>query len=277
MLPERQGEMDSERRLKRRGGARSRPTRFDRRCCPEELWRLRDTVPKARDELINRHMGFARGIAVRFRTQREPVEDVIQVSYLGLVNAVDRFELERHIPFEAFAAPTIRGEVLRHLRDNTSPVHVNRGLKVLARRVERAREELTARSRKDPGIEEIAAFLDEDPELVREAIGAREAGFPVSLDPVAGEDDSGQPLVGEIDRGYSRVETRVALERAGEVLSDDERLALGLRFGGDLSQSEIAELLGVSQMTVSRRVRRGLAKLESELGEEGAEGHPRLN
>ena len=241
------------------------PGRRNRGCCPEELWRLKDRVPRARDELIHRHMGFARGIALRFRSHRETVEDVIQVSYLGLVNAVDRFDLERRVPFEAFAAPTIRGELLRHMRDNSLPVHVTRGLQTLALRADRARDELGARIKRTPTVEEVAAFLGEDPELVREALGVREATVPVSLAPEGGEGGFGQDRIGAIDDGYSRAETRLSIERAVAALTDDERVVLGLRFGGDLSQNEIAVQLGVSQMTVSRRLRRGLETLRCEL------------
>lgn len=240
----------------------------NRGCCPEELWRLKDRVPGARDELIHRHMGFARGIALRFRSRRDTVEDMIQVSYLGLVNAVDRFDLERRIPFEAFAAPTIRGELLRHMRDNSLPVHVARGLQTAALRADRARDELGARMKRAATVEEIAAFLGEDPELVREALGVREATVPVSLDPVEGEEGCGQERIGAIDDGFSRAETRISIERAVTALTEDERIALGLRFAGDFSQSEIAGRLGVSQMTVSRRLRRGLERLRCELGYE---------
>jgi RNA polymerase sigma-B factor len=259
--PERQVAMDAKRRISASPGL----GRNARRCCPEELWRNRDRFPRAREELIHRHMAFARAIALRFRNQRDTVEDVIQVSYLGLVNAVDRFDLEREVPFEAFAAPTIRGELLRHMRDNFLPVHVSRGLQVLVRRVEQANEELAAGLKRAPDVDEVAAFLGEDREVVREALWVKGSSAPISLDRTESDDRAGGEPFGDIDRGFERAEARVFLQRAIGVLTPDERDALSLRFAGDLSQTEIAKRLGVSQMTISRLQRRGLERLRCEL------------
>ncbi len=227
------------------------------------LWRARDRDSRAREELVRRYMSFARRIGLRFRSPREPTDDVLQVAYVGLVKAVDRFEYDRQIPFEAFASPTIKGELLRHIRDDAMPVRVPRSLQAMARRAEGKRDELAAELGRAPKFEEIASALGEDPETVQLALRVRKTRAPLRLlDPEGDEESEGRQIwPGSEDPGFSRAEDRIILGSAAGLLSREERQILTLRFYEDLTQTEIAKRLGVSQMKVSRSLSRSLARL----------------
>jgi RNA polymerase sigma-B factor len=237
------------------------------------LWERfsRNRDPVLREELIGRYMPFAKGLALRYRGASESVDDLIQVANLGLVNAVDRFDPERGTPFAAFAAPTILGELKRHFRDRVWTVRVPRGLHDRIAEVEKAITELTEREQRPPSVREISARLEMDELEVLEVLEANQNRRTLSLDHPAGSEDSDDPLtewLGDDDKGYELIEGRLALEEAIPHLSERERLVLRLRFAEDMTQSQIAERIGCSQMHVSRILRRTLDRIRTRIEEE---------
>jgi RNA polymerase sigma-B factor len=237
------------------------------------LWERfsRNRDPVLREELIGRYMSFAKGLALRYRGASESVDDLIQVANLGLVNAVDRFDPERGTPFAAFAAPTILGELKRHFRDRVWTVRVPRGLHDRIAEVEKAITELTEQEQRPPSVREISARLEMDELDVLEVLEANQNRRTLSLDHPAGSEDSDDPLtewLGNDDEGYELIEGRLALEEAIPHLSDRERLVLRLRFAEDMTQSQIAERIGCSQMHVSRILRRTLDRIRKRIEEE---------
>lgn len=220
---------------------------------------------RARDAIIVAFLPYARQLARRYRERGEPVEDLYQVASVGLIKAVDRYQPERGGSFIAYAAPTILGEIRRHFRDATSPVHVPRSLQERAGRVARAQDELRTRSGSDPTTEVIARHLGLEPGEVAEAQGALKAYRPGSLDATCAAEDGQQlalsEVVGEVDPEYERVETSVGYEHALRRLQPRERNVLRLRLGGELTQSEIARRIGASQMQVSRILRNATSAL----------------
>jgi RNA polymerase sigma-B factor len=237
------------------------------------LWERfsRNRDPVLREELIGRYMPFAKGLALRYRGASESVDDLIQVANLGLVNAVDRFDPERGTPFAAFAAPTILGELKRHFRDRVWTVRVPRGLHDRIAEVEKAITELTEQEQRPPSVREISGRLEMDELEVLEVLEANQNRRTLSLDHPAGSEDSDDPLtewLGNDDKGYELIEGRLALEEAIPHLSDRERLVLRLRFAEDMTQSQIAERIGCSQMHVSRILRRTLDRIRMRIEEE---------
>ncbi|HTU28720.1 MAG TPA: SigB/SigF/SigG family RNA polymerase sigma factor [Solirubrobacteraceae bacterium] len=243
------------------------------------MWRRRVHDPAARDELIRRHLPLARRLAARYRNRHEPLEDLVQVASLALVKAVERFEPERGRPFVAFAAPTILGELKRHFRDTSWAVHVNRGTLELALRVQAAVEELSRETGRSPSVADIALHLGLDSERVLEGIEAAGAHYADSLDVPAqlGDDDDARAAtmldrLGAEDDGYEAVEVESSLAPALARMPYEERRALALRLEEGLKQSEIATILGCSQMHVSRLLRRAGERLRAELDPELAPG-----
>ena len=192
---------------------------------------------------------------------------------LGLVNAIDRFEPKRGTPFTAFASPTILGELKRHFRDRVWTVRVPRGLHDRMAEVDKAISELTVKLQRSPSVGEIAGRLEIDPTEVLEVLEANHNRRPLSLDrPVGGEEDESpaSEWVGDEDAGFELVDDRLALEDVLPHLDQRERTVLKLRFVDDLTQSQIADKIGHSQMHVSRILRRALDKMRAEVAE--AEG-----
>src|SRR3954447_8899103 len=241
-----------------------------------ELWRQfgarRD--PATREELVRRYLPFAKNLALRYRGASESFDDLLQVASLGLVNAIDRFDPERGTPFAAFASPTILGELKRHFRDRVWTVRVPRGLHDRMAEVDKAISALTVELQRSPSVPEIAERLEVDPTDVLEVLEANHNRRPLSLDrPVGGEDSEESPAaewVGDEDTGYELVEDKLALEGALPHLDERERLVLQLRFVEDLTQSQIAERIGHSQMHVSRILRRTLERIRNEVAEQSA-------
>jgi RNA polymerase sigma-B factor len=216
---------------------------------------------RAREELINRHLPLARGLARRYARTPEPFDDLVQVASLGLVKAVDRFDSTRGAAFTSFAVPTILGELKRHFRDKGRSIHLPRGLQELVLKVQDADEKLARRTGRSPTVIEIAEHLKLETEAVLEALEAIAANQSVSLDaPVdVGMEDGASTrheLLGSDDQGYAAVEASVSLASAFEKLAEDDRALLDLRFSQQLTQREIASRIGVSQMQVSRMLRR---------------------
>lgn len=238
------------------------------------LWArfVKDRDPAIREELVRRYLPFAKNLALRYRGASESFDDLLQVASLGLVNAIDRFDPDRGAPFTAFASPTILGELKRHFRDRVWTVRVPRGLHDRMAEVEKAISELTVQLQRSPSVGEIAERLEVDPTDVLEVLEANHNRRPLSLDrPVGGEDSEESPAaewVGDEDSGYELVEDKLALEGALPHLDERERLVLQLRFVEDLTQSQIAERIGHSQMHVSRILRRTLERIRAEVAEQ---------
>ncbi len=230
--------------------------------------------PATREELVRRYLPFAKNLALRYRGASESFDDLYQVASLGLVNAVDRFDPSRGIPFAAFASPTILGELKRHFRDRVWTVRVPRGLHDRMAKVEEAMSALTVGLQRSPSVGEIAARLELDPTEVLEALEASQNRRPLSLDRPVGHEEDESPAaewVGDEDAGFELVEDRLTLEEALPHLDERERTVLRLRFVEDLTQSQIAERIGHSQMHVSRILRRALERIRAEVGETDAD------
>ena len=232
---------------------------------------------RAREQLVERYLPLARRLARRYQRAEEPLEDLVQVACLGLIKAIDRFDIEREVVFSSYAVPTILGELKRHFRDRTWSVRVPRDLQELALRVDRTVTRLSVGKHRSPSVGEIAEAVGASEEQVLEALEAAGAYRAGSLDAprvVQGVPD-GESLadtLGEEESGFRRAEERATLEPLLARISARERVVLELRFGEDLTQAEIGERIGVSQMQVSRLIRQALARLRGGLGDEGDPG-----
>ena len=228
--------------------------------------------PIDRDTVIERFLPLARSLAARYQRAEEPFDDVFQVACFGLVKAVDRFDPERGVAFSSFAVPTITGEIKRHFRDRAWSVRVPRDLQELALRVDRVVGNLTRELGRQPSVDEIARETGASADDVLEAIQAFGAYRATSLDAPrrSADDRSGGTLadaVGQIDDGIERAEERAALHELLRSLTRRQRLVMLLRFEEDLTQAEIGELMGISQMQISRILRQAIARLREVVGE----------
>jgi RNA polymerase sigma-B factor len=220
----------------------------------------------AREELVVRFLPLARDLALRYTYTDEPFDDLLQVASLGLVKAIDRFEPDRGTKFTSYAAPTILGELKRHFRDKGWAVHVPRDLQERTLRVSRVSEELAKQLGRSPTVREVAASLGRSVEDVLEAQEAAASYEASSLDaPAARGDDEGATLVermGAEDTRYELVGRRAEIASAWRELPEIEKQVVSLRFLEDLTQREIGERIGYSQMHVSRLLRRAPRRLE---------------
>ncbi len=226
----------------------------------------RDGDLEAREELVLRFMPVARQLASRYRHAGEPQEDLVQVACVGLLKAVDRYEPEHGGDFTRYAVPTMLGELKRHFRDKGWSVHVPRATQELVLRVTEALGTLPVKLGRSPRPRDIASAIGTPPEEVLEAMEAATAYEATSLDASrGGEDDDGgwthADSLGIEERGYELVEIGETLRGTLEALPARDRVILRLRFEQDLTQAEIADLVGVSQMHVSRLLRRSLDRL----------------
>ncbi len=244
-------------------------TRIDR-----QLFARRDRGDlRARDELIERFLPLARSIARRYEQSGEPLEDLIQVASMALVKAVDRYDPHRGAAFSSFAVPTIAGELKRHFRDRAWAIRPPRDVQELALRVDRVVDRLDTQLNRAPTVGEIAAAVNESGERVLEAMQARGAYSTLSFQAPQGRGDDRpilQDTLGVAEDGYEDAESRAVIERLMRGVTERERLVVRLRFEEDLTQAEIGALLGVSQMQISRILRRALERLR-----EVAEHEPR--
>jgi RNA polymerase sigma-B factor len=224
---------------------------------------------QVRAELVALHSGLAHSIARRFSRRGEPDDDLEQVAMIGLLKAIDRFDPGREIEFSTFATPTIRGEIRRHFRDTAWSVHVPRGLRELAVRIPPAVDELTRELHRAPRPSEIAARLSISTEQVVEALDAAESYSTLPLDAPTHDGRSLGESVGSVDDALERVHERAALRPLIEALPERERTILRLRFFEEMSQTQIAEQVGISQMHVSRLLARTLTTLREGLAEAG--------
>ncbi len=228
----------------------------------ERFWRTRD--PALREELIERFLPLARALAGRYSAGMEPFEDLLQVAYEGLVKAVDRFDASRDVNFSSYATPFILGTLKHHFRDNTQPLRMPRSLQEEIARVHSVAAAFRSEHGRDPSVEEVAAAAGRSAEEVLAALEADRTRTPMSLDRPAGveTDEEAQPLsetIATMDLGFDSAEARIAA--ATVELDDAERQALRLRYEEGLTQRQIGERIGVSQMQVSRLLRRALKKL----------------
>jgi RNA polymerase sigma-B factor len=223
--------------------------------------------PRARDELVERFLPLARKLAHRYRGAHEPIEDLFQVASLGLVKAVDRFDLSRGTAFSSFAVPTILGELKRYFRDCGWSVHVPRGAQEQALKVEEAQQALTTKRGRPPTVPELAEYLELGVQEVLEALETAGAHHAASLDAPHTDEDGGNATLGSLfgaeDERYRLVEDGLTITAAARQLPLHERRVLQLRFLEDLTQTQIAERIGVSQMQVSRILRRALSRLNA--------------
>src|SRR5437764_9577609 len=221
---------------------------------------------RAREELVNRFLPLARNLARRYAGAREPFDDLLQVASLGLVKAIDRFDVDRGAAFSSFAVPTILGELKRYFRDLGWSVHVPRGAQEQALKVQEAHERLTTKTGRPPTVNELAEYLELSVEDVLEALETAAAHHSTSLDAPREDRSSGESgalvdVFGEEDHRYELVDETVTISVAARELSARERRVLALRFVNDMTQTQIAQEIGVSQMQVSRILRRALNRL----------------
>jgi RNA polymerase sigma-B factor len=241
---------------------------------PEMLRRLRVldknsvTFGRRRAAVIKRVLPLAEHVARRFTGRGESQDDLFQVACVGLINAVNRFDPDTGADFLSFAVPTVMGEVRRHFRDNGWAVKVPRRLKELRAQLGTAREELTQQNGRTPTVTEIADYLDVDRESVTEATIA-DAGYSASsIDIQASSDDEFRPIydtLGEPDAALNKVIDIETVRPLIAALPERERKVLALRFVGDMTQNEIAQLLGYSQMHISRLLTRALNTLRKQV------------
>lgn len=263
--------MNTDQKAATTGAARSGPRLASTLGLAEEseLWEARDSDPRACEELVERYLAYAKSIAMRFHSSTESLDDLIQVASLGLVNAINRFDPERGIPFIAFASPTINGELKRHFRDRSSTMHIPRSLYDRIGKVDAATSELTVELNREPSPGEIAAEMETTEHDVIEAIDASRNRHPVSLDrpPASANRDGFSPAewLGEEDGNFELTEERILLRDAFSHLSDHERMVLHMRYGEELTQSEIAARIGRSQMHVSRLLQRILGRMRDDM------------
>jgi RNA polymerase sigma-B factor len=226
---------------------------------------LAELHTSTRDEMIECHLPLARRLARRYARSSDSYEELVQVASLALVHAVDRFDPEVGSSFDAFAIPTILGELKRHLRDTRWALHVPRELQERAQAVAAQRDRLTVVLRRVPTIAEVADSLGLDIEETIRASAALNGLDALSLDaPAAGDPTADEALidwVGDVEHGYETVEDLEALAPAMARLPRRDRMVLRLRFLDDMTQAQIADVLGVSQMHVSRILRRSIEKL----------------
>lgn len=233
----------------------------------------KDHSPVVLEELVERFMPLARRLAARYAGGAEPFDDLVQVASVGLVKAIDRFDPERGTAFSTFAVPTILGELKRHFRDRGWSVHVPRDVQERILKVERAMAELPAKLGHTPTVQEIGQRIEASDEEVLEAMHASQGHHAVSLDATStmGDGDEPGPLrdrIGAEDLSFDTVEYGEAIGPVLQEISERDRMVLHLRFVEDMTQSEIADQVGVSQMHVSRILRATVEKLRQRIPED---------
>jgi RNA polymerase sigma-B factor len=226
-----------------------------------------DGDASAREALVQRHLPLVRSLARRYSGRGEALEDIEQVGAIGLLKAIDRYELSREVALTTYATPNVVGEIKRHFRDKGWAIRIPRGLQELNAKMSKTIERLTADLGRSPSIAEIAQALETSTEEVLEAMEAGSAYAPVSLSAGPSDDDDLDPMetLGAVDEEFERSEQRASLEPALAALPAREREILRMRFEDGLTQTQIAERVGVSQMHVSRLIRKSLARMRQEL------------
>src|SRR3712207_2781645 len=216
---------------------------------------------RARDRLAEEMLPLARALAGRYAGRGEPLDDLVQVACVGIMKAIEGFDLSRDVRFSSYATPTVLGEIKRHFRDKTWAVRVPRGTQELQLQVAKARDELTNELGRSPTVMELAKKIDAPFEDVLSTIQSADARRARSFDEPIGEDATLGDSIGVVDAELGRAEIRVLIDGALDVLTTRDREILRLRFEEDLTQTEISRRIGVSQMQVSRLIRQALARL----------------
>ncbi|WP_217913650.1 SigB/SigF/SigG family RNA polymerase sigma factor [Miltoncostaea marina] len=222
-----------------------------------------------RERLIVEHLPLVRGLARRYADRGEPLDDLVQVGTIGLIKAIDRFEPERGYKLASFATPTILGEIRRHFRDRSWTVRVPRGIQEARAQISHAVTELSAENGRSPSVREISEATGLSMDDVLDALAAGSAQRPAPLASPGGADGDEDVgiSVGVEDGGYEQAEARATLDLGLSKLPARERVILHLRFEEGLTQSQIAARIGVSQMHVSRLIRRALEALRESAGD----------
>lgn len=225
--------------------------------------------PELRSELVLRHMYIAEILSKKYINRGMEADDILQVAYLGLIQAVDRFDPSRGFEFSSFATPTILGEIKKSFRDKGWAVHVPRRIQELTKKVADARAYLQMNKCHNPSTTEIAEYLEVTNQDVVAAIEASYAYSSISLDQRLDADDENDSVLSEVvgreDLRFLEIENRDFLKACIEKLNDTEARVLYLRYHEEKTQSEIAEELNVSQMSISRMEKRIKQKFREEL------------
>ena len=228
---------------------------------------------EAREQLDMSHLNLVRFLANKFKNRGEPLDDLIQVGYLGLLKAIDRFDPDRGLEFTTYATPTILGEIKRHFRDKGWSVRIPRRLQELSAKVNQATDTLTTQLQRSPTIQEIADYLDASVDEVLEAMESSSAYSSVPLEGTGSSENDDAPSVidryGSEDNELAFTDDRLVIEEALKGFSPREREVIELRFLKGMTQIEIAEQLGISQVQVSRLLRRTLKKIQDKIDPDG--------
>ncbi len=227
---------------------------------------------QAREQLIEQYMSLVRSLARRYAYRGEQLEDLVQIGAIGLIKAIDRFDIDRGVELTTYATPNIIGEIKRHFRDKGWAVRVPRGLQELNVQLSRLMEQLTVQLGRSPTIPELAKASGAQEEEVLEAIesGRAYTSLSLSVGGGGGDDDDLDPLesIGTVEHQYEVSEDRAVLAPGFKALDERERKILQLRFFEGLTQSQIAQQVGISQMHVSRLIRRSLEKIRETIAED---------
>ena len=248
----------------------TRPDRARAREVVACLVDMRDDDPRRRpmrDELVEMHLPLVQYLARRFRNRGEPYDDLVQVATIGLIKSIDRFDLERGVEFSTYATPTIVGEIKRHFRDKGWAIRVPRRLQEMKLALTKATSELSQRNGRAPTVAELAAHLSLTEEDILEGLESSNAYSAISLDAPDLDDETSAmtDTLGVTDAALEGVEYRESLKPMLEKLPPREKRILLLRFFANMTQSQIATELGISQMHVSRLITRTLAQLREGL------------
>ncbi len=226
----------------------------------------------AREELVMSHLNLVRFLSAKFKNRGEPLDDLVQVGTIGLIKAIDRFDPDRGLEFTTYATPTIMGEIKRHFRDKGWSVRVPRRLQELAPKVNQATDELTKELQRSPSTEEVADRLGITVDEVLEAMESSSAYSSVPLEGSASDDEDAPSVIdryASIDQDLAASDDRMVVEQTISEFSPREQEVIRMRFEDGLTQVEIAKRLGVSQVQVSRLLRRTLKKLQDKIDPEG--------
>ena len=228
---------------------------------------------EARDQLIVSHLNLVRYLASKFKNRGESLDDLVQVGTIGLIKAIDRFDPDRGLEFTTYATPTIMGEIKRHFRDKGWSVRVPRRLQELSAKVNQATDELTKELQRSPTVDEIADYLGVSVDEVLEAMESSSAYSSVPLEGGGSSDDDEAPSVidryGVVDKDLASSDDRMVLEDAISDFSPREQEVIKMRFIDGMTQVEIADKLGISQVQVSRLLRRTLKRLQEKIDPDG--------
>lgn len=228
---------------------------------------------EAREQLIVSHVNLVRYIAAKFKNRGEPLDDLIQVGTIGLIKAIDRFDPSRGLEFTTYATPTIMGEIKRHFRDKGWTIRVPRRLQELSAKVNTVTDELTAELQRSPSIDEIAARLGMTPDEVLEAMESSSAYSSVPLEGQGGTEEDDAPAVidryASVDNDLEASDDRMILEDVISEFPEADQQAIRMRYLDGMTQVEIAKKLGISQVQVSRMLRRALRRIQEKIDPEG--------